>query len=65
MAFQIMKAQFYALYKRTLSSQQVKNIIVRGGQYVVGSTPAEFTAFLKKDDAYQTRLMAQLGLNGK
>jgi hypothetical protein len=43
----------------------MKNVIEKGGQYVVGSTPDEFLAFLKKDYEYQGRLMAELGLKVK
>ena len=33
--------------------------------YVVGSSPAEFAAFLRHDYQYQDKLMAELGLRAK
>ena len=33
--------------------------------YAVGSSPAEFAAFLKHDYDYQDRLMDELGLKAK
>jgi tripartite-type tricarboxylate transporter receptor subunit TctC len=55
----------YRESKKALASDEMEKIIVRGGQYVVGSSPDEFTAFLKKDNAYQDRLMVDLGLKKK
>jgi tripartite-type tricarboxylate transporter receptor subunit TctC len=52
----------YRETKKALAMPQLKNIIERGGQYVVGSSPDEFLAFLKKDYAYQGKLMKDLGL---
>ena len=55
----------YRESKKALASPDVEKPIIRGGQYVVGSTPAEFEAFLKKDNVYQDRLMVELGLKKK
>jgi tripartite-type tricarboxylate transporter receptor subunit TctC len=55
----------YRESRKALEAPELKNVIERGGQYVVGASPADFLAFLKKDDAYQKRLMSDLGLSGK
>jgi tripartite-type tricarboxylate transporter receptor subunit TctC len=57
--------RIYSETKKALASPDVNATIVRGGQYVVGSTPDEFRAFLVKDNAYQDRLMVDLGLKKK
>jgi tripartite-type tricarboxylate transporter receptor subunit TctC len=51
--------------KNALASPELRNVIERGGQYVVGSSPTELLAFLKKDFQYQDRLMDELGLKSK
>ena len=50
--------------RKALEAPELKNVIERGGQYVVGAGPDDFLAFLKKDDAYQKKLMSDLGLSG-
>jgi tripartite-type tricarboxylate transporter receptor subunit TctC len=50
---------------KALSTPEVKRVIEIGGFYVVGSSPDEFTAFLKQDFEYQNRLMDELGLKAK
>jgi tripartite-type tricarboxylate transporter receptor subunit TctC len=47
---------------KALNSPTLKNVMQTAGMYVVGSTPDEFTAFLKKDNEHQDRLMREVGL---
>ena len=54
----------YRESRKALEAPELKNVIERGGQYVVGAGPDDFLAFLKKDDAYQKKLMSDLGLSG-
>jgi tripartite-type tricarboxylate transporter receptor subunit TctC len=55
----------YREAKKALAAPELAGVIGKSGQYVVGSTADEFLAFLKKDDAYQGKLMDELGLKGK
>jgi tripartite-type tricarboxylate transporter receptor subunit TctC len=48
-----------------LESPEVKRVMDAAGMYAVGSTPAEFAAFLRKDFEYQGRLMGELGLKAR
>jgi tripartite-type tricarboxylate transporter receptor subunit TctC len=50
---------------KALGSSALQRVIDNAGQYVVGSTPAEFAAFLKQDYAYQGKLMDDLDLKPK
>ena len=50
---------------KALATPELKRLIEEAGLYVVGSSPDEFTAFLKKDFDYQGRLMSELGLKVK
>ena len=50
---------------RALATPEIKRLIEDAGLYVVGSSPDEFAAFLKKDFDYQGRLMDELGLRNK
>jgi tripartite-type tricarboxylate transporter receptor subunit TctC len=50
---------------KALATPEAKRIMDVGGFYAVGSTPAEFGAFLQKDYDYQGRLMDELGLKAK
>jgi tripartite-type tricarboxylate transporter receptor subunit TctC len=51
--------------KKALATPALVRVIDSAGQYVVGSTPAEFLEFLKKDYAYQGKLMDDLDLKPK
>jgi tripartite-type tricarboxylate transporter receptor subunit TctC len=51
--------------RKALEAPELKNVIDRGGQYVVGAGPDDFLAFLNKDNAFQKKLMSDLGLSGK
>lgn len=55
----------YRASKDALSSPQLKRVLDVSGMYPVGSSPEEFGAFLKKDYAYQDKLMSELGLKVK
>jgi putative tricarboxylic transport membrane protein len=55
----------YRESKKALATPALVRVIDGAGQYVVGSTPAEFLAFLKKDYAYQGKLMDDLDLKPK
>lgn len=55
----------YRASKDALSSPRLKRILDVSGMYPVGSSPEEFAAFLKKDYAYQDKLMGELGLKVK
>jgi tripartite-type tricarboxylate transporter receptor subunit TctC len=50
---------------KALDTAEVKRIMERGGMYPVGSAPAEFAAFLKRDFEYQGKLMEEIGLKVK
>jgi tripartite-type tricarboxylate transporter receptor subunit TctC len=50
---------------KALGTPALVRVIDGAGQYVVGSTPAEFMDFLKKDYAYQGKLMDDLDLKLK
>jgi len=43
----------------------VARVIDAAGMYVVGSSPAEFAAFLQHDYEYQGKLMSELGLKAE
>jgi tripartite-type tricarboxylate transporter receptor subunit TctC len=43
----------------------VARVVNAAGMYVVGSSPAEFAAFLQHDYDYQDKLMTELGLKAK
>jgi len=47
---------------KALATPELKRIMTTAGMYVVGSTPDEFDAFLRKDYEYQGRLMEEIGL---
>jgi tripartite-type tricarboxylate transporter receptor subunit TctC len=50
---------------KALGAAALVRVIDGAGQYVVGSTPAEFMDFLKKDYEYQGKLMDDLDLKPK
>jgi tripartite-type tricarboxylate transporter receptor subunit TctC len=50
---------------KALASPALQRVIDSAGQYVVGSTPDEFAAFLKQDFDYQGKLMDELDLKPK
>jgi tripartite-type tricarboxylate transporter receptor subunit TctC len=50
---------------KALTAPELKSIIETAGLFVVGSTPAEFGAFLKQDFDYQGRLMEELHMKIK
>lgn len=50
---------------KALATPELKRIIESNGLYPVGSTPDEFSAYLKQDYEYQGRLMDELGLRPK
>jgi tripartite-type tricarboxylate transporter receptor subunit TctC len=50
---------------KALATAEVKRLMERGGMYPVGSMPAEFGEFLKKDFDYQGKLMEEIGLKVK
>lgn len=57
--------RLYRAAATALAAPDVKRIMDAGGFYAVGSTPAEFASFLKKDYAYQSQLMDEFGLKAK
>lgn len=50
---------------KALTAPELKSIVETAGLFVVGSTPAEFGAFLKQDFDYQGRLMEELNMKIK
>lgn len=44
---------------------ELKRVLGVSGMYAVGSSPAEFAAFLDRDYRYQEKLMEELGLKVK
>jgi tripartite-type tricarboxylate transporter receptor subunit TctC len=50
---------------KALGAPEVKRIMERGGMYPVGSAPAEFGEFLRKDFEYQGKLLEEIGLKVK
>jgi tripartite-type tricarboxylate transporter receptor subunit TctC len=57
--------RIYSESKKALAAPEVARVIDAAGMYVVGSSPAEFTAFLQHDYEYQGKLMTELGLEAK
>ena len=57
--------RMYQATIKALTAPELKNIIETAGLFVVGSTPAEFGAFLKQDFDYQGRLMEELDMKIK
>jgi tripartite-type tricarboxylate transporter receptor subunit TctC len=55
----------YRESKEALAEPEVARVINAAGMYAIGSSPAEFTAFLQQDYAYQGKLMTELGLKTK
>ena len=55
----------YSESKKALAAPEVARVINAAGMYVVGSSPAEFAAFLQHDYEYQGKLMSELGLKAK
>ena len=45
---------------KALASPELKRIVEDNGLFVVGSTPDELTAYVKKDYEFQGRLMDEL-----
>jgi tripartite-type tricarboxylate transporter receptor subunit TctC len=50
---------------KALATPQLKRIVEDNGLYIVGSTPDEFNAYLKRDYEFQGGLMEELGLKVK
>lgn len=50
---------------KALASPELKRIVEDNGLFVVGSSPDEFTAYVKKDYEFQGRLMEELGMKAK
>ena len=50
---------------KALDAPEVTRVINAAGMYAVGSSPAEFAAFLQHDYDYQGKLMTELGLKAK
>lgn len=57
--------RIYQATVKALATPELKSIIETAGLFVVGSTPAEFGAFLKQDFKYQGRLMEELNMKVK
>jgi len=57
--------RIYSESKKALAAPEVARVINAAGMYVVGSSPAEFAAFLQHDYEYQGKLMSELGLEAK
>ena len=57
--------RIYQATVKALATPELKSIIETAGLFVVGSTPAEFGAFLKQDFEYQGRLMEELNMKIK
>jgi tripartite-type tricarboxylate transporter receptor subunit TctC len=57
--------RLYRETARALATPDMTKLIDDAGLFTVGSTPAEFAAFLKNDFAYQGRLMDELGMKAK
>src|SRR5262249_34478840 len=53
--------RIYRESKTALGTPEVARVIGAAGMYVVGSSPAEFAAFLQRDYDYQDKLMTELG----
>jgi tripartite-type tricarboxylate transporter receptor subunit TctC len=57
--------RIYEASAKALATPGLKGIVEQNGLFVVGSTPSNFTAFLKADYEYQGKLMDELGLRPK
>jgi len=57
--------RIYSESKKALAAPEVARVIDAAGMYVVGSSPAEFAAFLQHDYEYQGKLMSELGLKAE
>jgi tripartite-type tricarboxylate transporter receptor subunit TctC len=57
--------RIYKESKKALDTPEVAHVINAAGMYVVGSSPAEFAAFLQHDYDYQGKLMTELGLKSR
>jgi tripartite-type tricarboxylate transporter receptor subunit TctC len=57
--------RIYKESTKALDTLEVARAINAAGMYVVGSSPAEFAAFLQHDYDYQGKLMTELGLKSK
>jgi len=57
--------RIYKESKQGLGTPELTGVINAAGMYVVGSSPAEFAAFLQHDYDYQDKLMTELGLKAK
>ena len=57
--------RIYSESKKALAAPEVAGVINAAGMYVVGSSPAEFAAFLRHDYEYQGKLMSELGLKAQ
>jgi tripartite-type tricarboxylate transporter receptor subunit TctC len=55
----------YKESKKALDAPEVASVVKAAGMYTVGSSPAEFAAFLQRDYDYQRHLMDELGLKAK
>jgi len=50
---------------KALATPEMKRVIEDNGLFVVGSSPAEFAAYIKQDFDYQKTLMDELGLKAQ
>jgi tripartite-type tricarboxylate transporter receptor subunit TctC len=57
--------RLYEESKKALAAPEVMRVVNASAMYEVGSSPAEFAAFLQHDYDYQGKLMTELGLKAK
>ena len=57
--------RLYQESKKALAAPEVTRVVNASAMYEVGSSPAEFAAFLQHDYDYQGKLMDELGLKAK
>jgi tripartite-type tricarboxylate transporter receptor subunit TctC len=51
--------------KKALETPEMKKIITDSGLQAIGSTPAQFRAYLEKDLAFQTSVIKRIGIEAK
>jgi tripartite-type tricarboxylate transporter receptor subunit TctC len=57
--------RIYRESAKALKAPELKRIVEDNGLFIVGSSPDEFAAYLKRDNEFQGRLMEELGLKPK
>ena len=57
--------RIYRETMKALATPEMKRVIEDNGLFVVGSSPAEFAAYIKQDFDYQKTLMDELGLKAQ